>query len=102
MKKYIAVAVLMLGATLASAKDKQDYTGTGACLAVTSAFATPEDPFFCGLNMTGCFTYLGSANLPMKEIKNIYQKKGLEKLEGRGVKIVVTTKEAWRSAPLCN
>jgi hypothetical protein len=37
------------------------------------------------------FYYLESRDLPLKEIKAYYKRKDLEKLENKGVKIVVTT-----------
>jgi|SRR5579863_9637058 hypothetical protein len=37
------------------------------------------------------FYYLESRGLPLKEIKAYYKRKDLEKLENRGVKVVVTT-----------
>jgi len=40
---------------------------------------------------SGCFVHLDSANLSIRDTKRSYLKKDLEKLEDRGVKIIVTT-----------
>ena len=94
MKKYMVVALLSL-ATLASAESTQ------ACLAVypiegnrLQGMATGA---YVGLALAHGqrFTYLESTGIPMADVKVNYKKKDLEKLESRGVKIVVTTKEAF-------
>jgi hypothetical protein len=45
------------------------------------------------------FYYLESSDLPLKDIKSYYKRKDLEKLENRGVKIVVTTSLSIRGTP---
>jgi hypothetical protein len=41
------------------------------------------------------FSYLESSDLPIKQVKVVYSKKELEKLEKTGVKIIVTTQQAF-------
>jgi hypothetical protein len=92
MKYALIVTTLTLLIPLAMAKDAP--IRPGACLAVYPA-----------LPYSGCvgpiwkdhFKYLESAKLSMGQIKVCYNKKELEKLEAKGVKIVVTTEEAVRS-----
>lgn len=89
----------------ATAKDKKDETvfAPNACVAVFPG----GDPcaanwgIHAGQVTPKCFTYLESANFPMKEIKTYYLKKGLEKLEGRGVKVVVTNNTAQVRGSAC-
>jgi hypothetical protein len=94
MKKNIAVAVLMLGATLASAESNQ------SCLAVYpiggNRLKGIAEGGYVGLALAHGerFAYLESTNLPVGDVRVNYKKKDLEKLESRGVRIVVTTKEA--------
>jgi hypothetical protein len=78
------------------AKDKNDPIPPNACLAVYPG----GDPcvanwgIHAGRVTPGCFSYLESANFPLKEVKTYYLKKDLEKLEARGVKVVVTNDTA--------
>jgi hypothetical protein len=64
---------------------------THPCLAVSTT--SPEGQSGQGPFRT-FFYYLESSDLSVKDIKGYYKRKDLEKLESRGVKIVVTTKEA--------
>jgi hypothetical protein len=93
MKKFGLVPIIAFALSLSvSAKDKNAVISPNACLAVYPG----GDPcvanwgIHAGRVTPGCFTYLESANFPMKEIRTYYLKKDLEKLEGRGAKIVVT------------
>ena len=87
---FLAVLSLLLCA-IATAKDKSAIP-PNACLAVYPG----GDPcvanwgIHAGRVTPGCFTNLESANFPLKEVKTYYLKKDLEKLEGRGAKVVVT------------
>jgi hypothetical protein len=90
---FLAVLALLLCAN-AVAADKKDQAviPPNSCLAVYPG----GDPcvanwgIHAGRVTPGCFSYLESANFPLKEVKTYYFKKDLEKLEGRGVKVVVT------------
>jgi hypothetical protein len=100
----IAVAVLSLLVN-AAAKDKKEQTAIppNACLAVYPG----GDPcvanwgVHAGRVTPNCFSYLESANFPMKEIKTYYLKKDLEKLEDRGAKVVVTNDTAQVRGSAC-
>jgi|HubBroStandDraft_4_1064222.scaffolds.fasta_scaffold10948_3 hypothetical protein len=92
MKHDFLVVLSLLLCTNATAKDKNDPIPPNACLAVYPG----GDPcvanwgIHAGRVTPGCFSYLESANFPLKEVKTYYLKKDLEKLEARGVKVVVT------------
>lgn len=75
----ILVAVLTLTAMLA-AQNKP-------CLIVQTLKAEPGP---LGIPSPERFPYLESQNLPMRDVKDQYKRKELEKLESKGVKIIVT------------
>ncbi len=95
--KLISIATVTLGLALCvpvfaqNSKPQTEAKPTQPCLAVS-----PNDAQ--GYSGSGplrtYFYYLESRDLPMKDIQARYKKKDLEKLESKGVKIVVTTKEA--------
>jgi hypothetical protein len=93
--KTNAAVLLGLGlCALAFAQDPKPQTEakqTHPCLAVSTT--SPEGWSGQGPFRT-FFYYLESRDLSIKDIQGHYKKKDLEKLESRGVKIVVTTKEA--------
>jgi hypothetical protein len=100
---FLAVLSLLLCAN-ATAKDKKDQTiPPNACLAVYPGgnACVGNWGIHAGRETPNCFSYLESANFPMKEIKTYYLKKDLEKLEGRGVKVVVTNDTAQVRASAC-
>jgi tetraacyldisaccharide-1-P 4'-kinase len=93
--KTSATTLLGLGLCgLALAQDpkpQSEAKQTHPCLAVSTT--SPEG--FSGQGpFRTFFYYLESKDLPVKDIQGHYKKKDLEKLESRGVKIVVTTKDA--------
>jgi len=100
---FLAVLSLLLCA-IATSKDKKDQTiPPNACLAVYPG----GDPcvanwgIHAGRVTPGCFSYLESANFPLKEVKTYYLKKDLEKLEERGAKVVVTNNIAQVRGTAC-
>ena len=91
--KLSALVCVVMLACATAAKDKDSTTPLpNTCLAVYPG----GDPCIAhwgvhaGGLTPGCYTYLESDGLPLKEIKTYYFKKDMEKLEARGVKIVVT------------
>jgi hypothetical protein len=100
----LAVLSLLLCANVAVA-DKKDQAALppSACLAVYPG----GDPcvanwgIHAGRVTPGCFSYLESANFPLKEVKTYYFKKDLEKLEARGAKVVVTNDTAQVRGSAC-
>jgi hypothetical protein len=105
MKQTVLAVLSLLLCANATAKDKKDQTviPPNACLAVYPG----GDPcvanwgIHAGRVTPGCFSYLESVNLPMKEIKTYYLKKDLEKLEERGAKVVVTNDVAQVRGSAC-
>jgi hypothetical protein len=93
----IVIALALTGSALAKKKDSLDnlIIPQGACLAVTPG-GTACYSWFTKSTSGDCYSYLESANLPMRAVKGWYGKKDLETLEDRGVKIVMTTKESYR------
>jgi hypothetical protein len=99
------LVLALLSATTAAAKDKKDESPLppNACLAVYPG----GDPcianwgIHAGRVTPGCFSYLESANFPLKEIKTYYFKKDMEKLEGRGAKVIVTNDTAQVRGSAC-
>ncbi len=73
------------------AKPPAEAKPTHPCLAVSTT--SPEGQSGQGPFRT-FFYYLESSDLSVKDIKGYYKKKDLERLESRGVRIIVTTKEA--------
>ncbi len=94
MKRYFVVAMLFALAMLAGAQTVQP------CLAVYPVSGNRQQAWeqgaYVGLALAHGqrFFYLESTALPISDVKVQYKKKELEKLEKKGVKIVVTTKEA--------
>jgi hypothetical protein len=94
MKRYFVVAMLLALAVLAGAQTIQP------CLAVYPSTGDRlqglAEGGVVGLTLAHGqrFFYLESTGLPLADVKVQYKKKELEKLEKKGVKIVVTTKEA--------
>jgi hypothetical protein len=101
---FLAVLSLLLCAN-ATAKDKKDQpvVPPNACLAVYPGGDPCVGNFgiHAGRATPNCFSYLESANFPMKEIKTYYMKKDLEKLEARRVRVVVTNDTAQVRASAC-
>jgi hypothetical protein len=88
----LATLILLLLVTAASAKEKDKSPLPDACLAVYPGGepCIASAGIHAGKTTPGCFSYLESENLPLKEINTYYFKKDLQALEDRGVKIVVT------------
>jgi hypothetical protein len=92
MKSCLCLLVVLLLWPVVVAQDKPAIPAN-ACLAVYPG----GDPcvanwgVHAGRLTPGCFSYLESANLPLKEVRTYYLKKDLEKLEKRGVKVVVSS-----------
>jgi hypothetical protein len=91
-------ATILMGLGLCALALAQDHPKppseakqTHPCLAVSTT--SPEGASGQGPFRT-FFYYLESRDLSVKDIQGHYKKKELEKLESRGVKIIVTTKEA--------
>lgn len=105
MKQAFLFVLSLLLCGNATAKDKKDQPviPPNACLAVYPG----GDPcvanwgIHAGRVTPNCFTYIESANFPTKEIKTYYLKKDLEKLEERGVKVVVTNNTAQVRGSAC-
>ncbi len=105
MKQTFLTALSLMLCINATAKDKKSQTVIlpNACLAVYPG----GDPcvgnwgIHAGQVTPGCFSYLESANFPLKEIKTYYFKKDMEKLEERGVKVVVTNNTAQVRGSAC-
>jgi hypothetical protein len=88
----ILLGVGLCGLALAQdSKPQSEAKQTHPCLAVSTN--SPEGSSGQGPFRT-FFYYLESRDLSVKDIQGHYKKKDLEKLESRGVKIIVTTKEA--------
>ena len=81
--------LVLLFVSVVVAKDKATIP-QGACLAVAPAYQGCVGPVW-----KSHFAYVESADLPMTEIKTCYVKGDLERLEKRGVRVVVTTKESY-------
>jgi hypothetical protein len=90
MKTISLIALTLLMCCSTFAKDKPPIP-TGACVAVVPS---PPMDNGCGIQKgLNVFLYLESVGLPMKEIKTCYAKRDLEKLEARGVQVVVTARQ---------
>lgn len=85
----VALTTLIFTSILARAADRQ-------CLIVQSMQGNRLSGFAIagpiGLAMTHGerFPYLESQNLPVHDVKDQYKRKDLEKLEARGVKVIIT------------
>jgi hypothetical protein len=95
--RLISAATVMLGLALCvpmfaqNSKPQTEIKPTRPCLAVS----TNDPNGYTGAGpFRTWFYYVESSDLSVEDIQTHYNKKDLEKLEGRGVKIVVTTKEA--------
>jgi hypothetical protein len=107
MKKYIIIAVVSLLTTLMSAQttptpvNPAPVVSGQPCLAVYPMGGNRLTGFAAGgyvglaLAHGQRFAYLESVGVSVSEVKVNYKKKDLEKLEKNGVRIVVTTKEAF-------
>jgi hypothetical protein len=94
MKTNVTILLALGFCALASAQDPKPQTEakpTHPCLAVSTT--SPEGRSGAGPIRT-FFYYIESRDLSIKDIKGYYKKKDLEKLEDRGVKIIVTNKES--------
>ena len=94
MKANVTVLLGLGLCALALAQDPKPQAETKPahpCLAVSTT--SPEGRSGAGPIRT-FFYYLESRDLSIKDIKGYYKKKELEKLESRGVKIIVTNKES--------
>lgn len=91
MRKALVVLVLIVSSAV-WAKDEEPLSGT--CLAVYPGGQACYSLLGYNMVVKGCFSYLESDKLSMKEIKTYYRKKDLEKMEKQGVRIVVVTPDA--------